>query len=166
MTTGIFHKHNLVSISWSSPLMSRYYKKCTWNRSSLFNKDTKNLWNAYVFQFETTICQKGKMIWERNHFKQQKKWWWGGRRVRGWGRMERGGFDECFSKNKINGLVNGEPGISLSVRKRISCFFKIALSWVKYILLRINRYCVPQKLSVILIFNSSKVHLQSDNRRT
>jgi hypothetical protein len=66
----------------------------------------------------------------------------GGRRVGGGGRMERGGFDECFSKNKINGLVNGEPGISLSVRKRISCFFKIALSWVKYILHQINRYWV------------------------
>jgi hypothetical protein len=92
-------------------------------------------------------------------------------RVGGGGGGEDGeeGFDECFSKNKINGLVNGEPGISLSVRKRISCFFKIALSWVKYILHRINRYCVeyaPQKLSVILIFYSWKVHLQSDNRIT
>jgi len=108
------------------------------------------------------------MIWERNLFKLKcgGEGEESGERERVGGEDGEGGFDECFSKNKINGLVNGEPGISLSVRKRISCFFKIALSWVKYILHRINRYCVPQKLSVILIFYSWKVHLQSDNRIT
>ncbi len=72
MTTGIFHKYNLVRISWSRPLMPRYYKFFfTGNSSSLCIKDTKNLWNAYVFQFENPVCQTGKMIWERNPFKQK-----------------------------------------------------------------------------------------------